>query len=139
MPRLSAHEIKIAELERMVGKLTIEFEFLRGVLRSTPLQRGAITSIVTDSLSVRRGCELMNLARSTFYCQPIGQRPDEARIVEKIAEICVEYPRYGYRRVTAQLHREGLRVNHKKALRIMREQGFSVRPRRRYVAGKSLT
>jgi transposase len=47
MPRLSAHEIKIAELERMVGKLTMELEFLRGVLRSTPLQRGAITSIVT--------------------------------------------------------------------------------------------
>ena len=47
MPRLSAHEIKIAELERMVGKLTMELEFLRGVFRSTPLQRGAITSIVT--------------------------------------------------------------------------------------------
>lgn len=76
----------------------------------------------------------MNLARSTFYCQPIGQRLDEARIVEKIAEICVEYPRYGYRRVTAQLQREGLRVNHKKTLRIMHEQGFSVRPHRRYVA-----
>lgn len=30
MPRLSAHEIKIAELERMVGKLTMELEFLRG-------------------------------------------------------------------------------------------------------------
>ena len=76
----------------------------------------------------------MNLARSTFYCQPIGQRLEEARIVEKIAEICVEYPRYGYRRVTAQLQREGLRVNHKKTLRIMHEQGFSVRPHRRYVA-----
>jgi HTH-like domain len=75
----------------------------------------------------------MNLARSTFYCRPMGQRPDEARIVEKIADICVEYPRYGYRRVAAQLHREGLRVNHKKALRIMREQGLSVRPQRRYV------
>ena len=47
MPRLSAHEIKIAELERMFGKLTMELEFLRGVLRSTPLQRGATTSIVT--------------------------------------------------------------------------------------------
>jgi putative transposase len=75
----------------------------------------------------------MNLARSTFYCRPMGQRPDEARIVEKIVEIRVEYPRYGYRRVTAQLHREGLQINHKKALRIMREQGLSVRPQRRYV------
>ncbi len=37
----------IAELERMVGKLTMELEFLRGVLKSTPSQRGAATSIVT--------------------------------------------------------------------------------------------
>jgi len=75
----------------------------------------------------------MNLARSTFYSPPTGQRPEDAQIVEKIGEICVEYPRYGYRRVTAQLRREGFVVNHKKALRIMREQGLSVRPRRRYV------
>lgn len=47
MLRLSAHEIKIAELKPMVGKLTMELEFLRGVSRSTPLQRGAITSIVS--------------------------------------------------------------------------------------------
>lgn len=47
MPRLSAHEIKIAELERMVGKLTMELEFLRGVLRSVPSRTGATTSIIT--------------------------------------------------------------------------------------------
>ena len=76
----------------------------------------------------------MNLARSTFYSSPMGQQPKDAQIIEKIAEICVEYPRYGYRRVTIQLRREGFVVNHKKALRIMREQGLSVRPQRRYVA-----
>lgn len=47
MQRLSAHEIKIAELERMVGKLTMELEFLRGVLRRTPTRPDATTSIVT--------------------------------------------------------------------------------------------
>ena len=51
MPRLSAHEIKIAELERIVGKLAMELEFLRGILRSTPLQRGAITSIVSGPMA----------------------------------------------------------------------------------------
>jgi len=76
----------------------------------------------------------MNLARSTYYSTPLGQRPEDARIIEKIGEICIEYPRYGYRRVTAQLRRDGFHVNHKKALRIMHEQGLSVRPQRRYVA-----
>ena len=75
----------------------------------------------------------MNLARSTFYDKPAAQSFGDAKIVEKIGEICADYPRYGYRRVTAQLHREGLAVNHKRAMRIMREQGLSVRPRRRFV------
>lgn len=73
----------------------------------------------------------MNLARSTFYDEPAGQPLGDAKVVQKIGEICAEYPRYGYRRVTAQLHRDGLVVNHKRAMRIMREQGLSVRPRRR--------
>jgi len=74
----------------------------------------------------------MNLSRSTFYAEPRGQKPTEARAVQKIGEICAEYPGYGYRRVTAQLRREGLLVNHKKTMRIMAEQGLSVRPKRRY-------
>ena len=36
----------------------------------------------------------MNLARSTFYSPPLGQPPEDARIIEKIGEICVECPRY---------------------------------------------
>lgn len=51
----------------------------------------------------------MNLARSTFYDKPAAQSFGDAKIVEKIGEICADYPRYGYRRVTAQLHREALR------------------------------
>ncbi len=76
----------------------------------------------------------MNSARSTYYDEPAGQPMVEAKVAEKIGEICSEYPRYGYRRVTAQLRRDGVVVNHKRAMRIMREQGLSVRPRRRFVA-----
>ena len=47
MPRLSAHEVKIAELERMVGKLTMELEFLRGVARTPASRRREPTSIVS--------------------------------------------------------------------------------------------
>jgi putative transposase len=35
--------------------------------------------------------------------------------------------------VTAQLHNEGLIVNHKKVMRLMKENGLSVRPRRHFV------
>jgi transposase len=44
--RLKAHEVKIAALERMVGKLTMELEFLRGVSRTPTSRKRDPTSIV---------------------------------------------------------------------------------------------
>jgi putative transposase len=80
----------------------------------------------------------MSLAPSTYYYRPRGRSAAaiaaEARLVARIHAICAEFPRYGYRRVTAQLKAEGERVNHKRVSRIMREQDLRVRPRRRFVA-----
>jgi putative transposase len=76
----------------------------------------------------------MGLARSTYYDEPEIQPIGEARLVEQIKEVCAEWPAYGYRRVTAELHGEGHIVNHKKVMRLMKENGLSVRPRRRFIA-----
>ena len=78
----------------------------------------------------------MGLARSTYYDEPQGQPIEEARLVERIKEICAEWPSYGYRRVRAQLRDEGTVVNHKKVMRLMQEHELTVRPRRRFVATK---
>ena len=67
----------------------------------------------------------MNLPRSSFYYRPKLQSLEckevEADLREKIEAICLEYTRYGYRRVTHELKYRGCHVNHKKVLRIMRE------------------
>ena len=76
----------------------------------------------------------MGLARSTYYDKPVSQPIAEARLVERIKEICAEWPAYGYWRVTAELHATGCLVNHKKVMRLMQENGLSVRPRKRFVA-----
>jgi putative transposase len=76
----------------------------------------------------------MELARSTFYDEPEIQRVDEARLVERIREVCAEWHAYGYRRVTAELHGDGRIVNQKKVMRLMKENGLTVRSRRRFVA-----
>ena len=60
----------------------------------------------------------MNLSRSTFYYKPKGRSPErmkaEADLMDRIEAICLEFPHYGYRRVTHQLKHEGWEVNHKK-------------------------
>jgi transposase InsO family protein len=77
----------------------------------------------------------MKLARSSYYYKPKVKRPEqfreEADLRGRIEAICMEFPRYGYRRVTKQLQYEGWRVNHKRVLRVMRESDLLCRVRRK--------
>jgi len=79
----------------------------------------------------------MKLARSSFYYQPKGKSSGrmkaEADLRDRIEAICLDFPRYGYRRVTYQLKREGKQVNHKKVLKIMRESDLLCRVKRKRV------
>ena len=74
----------------------------------------------------------MNLPRRSFYHKEKEEAPDKD-LESLIGDICLEFSGYGYRRVTKQLHREGLKVNHKKVSRIMRTKGLQCRPRKRWV------
>jgi putative transposase len=78
----------------------------------------------------------MKLASSSFYYKPKSKTERmeaEADLRDKIESICLEYTRYGYRRVTHELKHRDLPVNHKKVLRIMRESDLLCRVRRRWV------
>ena len=79
----------------------------------------------------------MNLSRSSFYYKPEIKRPEqmmaEADMMDRIEAICLEFPRYGYRRVTHQLRHEGWAVNHKKVLRLMRESDLLCHVKRKWV------
>ena len=54
------------------------------------------------------------------------QRDDEDVITSRIIDLASKYGRYGYRRITALLQREGYDINHKRVERIWREQGLKV-------------
>jgi transposase InsO family protein len=59
---------------------------------------------------------------------------DEPRLIKRIVALASDYGRYGYRRVTALLHREGWTVNHKRVERLWRQEGLKVpkkQPKRR--------
>lgn len=81
---------------------------------------------------------MMKLARSSYYYKPIDVDPLEAvaniDLLDRMETICVEFPGYGYRRVTAQLKRDGLVVNHKKVLRLMRESDLLCQIKRRWTS-----
>lgn len=80
----------------------------------------------------------MGLARSSYYYQPRGSSPEklqaDADLRDHLEEIALRCPRYGYRRMTAQLKREGFRVNHKRVLRLMRESDLLVKSKRKWLS-----
>jgi putative transposase len=69
----------------------------------------------------------MNIARSTFYYRRKSSLVKDANIIDRIEAICLDFPGYGYRRVTEQLNHEELVINHKKVLRLMRETSKMLR------------
>jgi transposase InsO family protein len=68
----------------------------------------------------------VKIARSTYYYKPKKQ-PPAMELAERIEQIALDYPSYGYRRITAELHRQGLKVNHKRVLRLMRDKNLLCR------------
>lgn len=75
-------------------------------------------------------CAVLECARSSSYCRPTLS-PEEEAVKSAIREESAQWPRYGYRRITAQLQRRGRAVNRKRVRRRMREMGLSVRARKR--------
>jgi len=76
----------------------------------------------------------MDIARSTFYYRRKAPSPEtSADIADRIEAICLEFPGYGYRRVTKQLQHEGKAINHKKVLRLMRGSDLLCRVRRKWI------
>lgn len=79
---------------------------------------------------------MIELPRSTYYyksCSQEAKLEQDVELLDHIERIVLEFPGYGYRRVTHQLQRQGRQVNHKRVLRLMRQAELLCRRRRRFV------
>jgi transposase InsO family protein len=79
------------------------------------------------SLSIERMCQMAQVSRRGFYRSLKEQQPaeEEMEVRSAIQQIALQHRRrYGYRRITAELHRRGMPVNHKRVARILREDNL---------------
>ena len=84
-------------------------------------------------LSVVAACRVLGLPRATYYR---GDGPGEDASMDlraSIHEVALEWPAYGYRRITAELHRRGVGANRERVLRLMREDNLLILRKRRFV------
>ncbi|HET6842589.1 MAG TPA: IS3 family transposase [Candidatus Angelobacter sp.] len=83
--------------------------------------------------TIERMCYLAQVSRAGFYRSLQEQAPveEDMEVRSAIQQIVTEHRRrYGYRRISAELRRRGLLVNHKRVARIMREDNLlAVQPR----------
>jgi putative transposase len=70
-------------------------------------------------------CRVLGTSRSSQYYQP--KVMDDSELEADIHQVCAQFPRYGYRRVTAELKRRGWQVNHKRIARRMAKLGLQAR------------
>ena len=71
-----------------------------------------------------RQAKLLGVSRTSIYYQPKPVNPFTLSVMHKIDEVYTESPFYGVRKITAQLKRDGLLVNHKRVHRLMRVMGL---------------
>lgn len=82
-------------------------------------------------IPVKRQAELLTVHRSNLYRQPKprGIPQDDVDLMNRIDGIHTAEPCYGYRRILRQLRRDGVRVNKKRLIRLMRLMGiFAIYP-----------
>jgi len=77
-------------------------------------------------LTVERMCLLARISRAGYYRHWAAHKPqeEETAVRDAVQRAALANRRYGYRRIAAQLRRDGLAVNHKRVLRLMREDNL---------------
>ena len=77
------------------------------------------------SLSVRRQCAMLGLARSGVYRLPRAASDDDLLLMRRIDELFTRWPFLGSRRMAAMLRAEGVVINRKRVQRLMRRMGIA--------------
>src|SRR4051812_23583472 len=81
-------------------------------------------------MSERRACRLVQLHRATKRYGLKSKTDDGLR--QRLGELARQRQRFGYRRLTVLLQREGRKANHKRVYRLYRDLGLALRRKKRY-------
>ena len=80
-----------------------------------------------SSYSIRKPiCKTLGYNRNLLYYRYPKRDPSEGQLREKIEALCLQYPKYGYRRIRELLLGQGYTVSHRRVPRLMKEANLSV-------------
>jgi transposase InsO family protein len=93
-------------------------------------RRAVKVGIEGSGSSTALACRALGLTRSGYY-RSSRESVQSRRIRKELIELSLKHPRYGYRRITALLRRDGFEINPKRVARIRREEGLKVSKRQK--------
>jgi putative transposase len=96
----------------------------------------ALQETATQGTSLTNLCQMTGISRACYYRGLSALDPVDKDIAlrESIQQVALDCSCYGYRRVTHELHRQGIEANHKRVLRLMREDNLLCLRKKRFVA-----
>ena len=100
-------------------------------------EKRSLLSALHKEYSVREICETLGFNRSSFYYQP-REDPSEEVLRAEIEKLVGAYPRYGYRRITQLLLRQGYTVGTRRVAQLMKTNNLLVSVKRACQTTKSL-
>jgi putative transposase len=88
-----------------------------------------------EEQAVNALCQMTGISRASYYRwrAPPPSIPVEMELRDAIQQVALEFPAYGYRRITRELTRRGFAVNHKRVLRLMRQDNLLCLRRKSFV------
>ena len=115
---------KVDEYARVVGKITVERDWLQGKLESLDLStKQNLVEVQADNMSLLKQTELLGISRSAFYYTPVVNEKKIA-IINHIQKVYKEIPIYGERKVHQQLLEDGFDVSLNTVSKYRRELGY---------------
>lgn len=73
--------------------------------------------LISKGLKLKQALSIVELKKSTFYYKSL---PEDRQLIDRIQSIAEKHYFYGYRKIWAELRKDGIKVNHKKVYRLYR-------------------
>lgn len=117
-------------MKRIIADLTIQNAYSQGgefkKVVSIPAKKNAVRTLVESGFAkVSQVCRALSLNPASFYT-PCRRSHESVAIEHRAVQMSQQHPRYGYRRVSEMLKREGILVNMKRIQAIHKKHGLQV-------------
>ncbi len=93
----------------------------------------ALIAPAVSEVPIAAACRVLELSRATYYRGSEPSTEAEMSLRDLVQQVALEWPAYGYRRITAELRRRGQVVNRKRVLHLMREDNLLCLRKRRFI------